>query len=72
MFHGYFPLYSLIFILWSYAMYGRKTETNGNMLIDFGLLNTMIAALVVMSLIMMLMRTYSTGIKVEPSYVNSK
>lgn len=35
-----------------------------------GLLNTIVAPLVVMSLIMMLMRTYSDGIEVKPRYVN--
>lgn len=70
-FHGYFPPWCAIFIIMSYAMYGRRTEAAGNMLVWFGLLNTIVAALVVMSLIMILMHTYSDGIKVKPSYDNA-
>lgn len=66
-FQGYFPLWSLIFILFSNIMH---TKEEFNTLLDFGFLNNMIAELVVLTLIAILMHTYSAGVKTKPSYAN--
>lgn len=35
-FHGYLTPWCAVFIIGSYAMYGRRTEAAGNMLVLFG------------------------------------
>lgn len=73
-FQGYFPLWGFLVILWSNINIMRTKAQN--VIFWVGMLDTMIAGIVIMTLIMILFDTYCKGSekegKIKIKYANSK